>query len=191
MNKFRIIIVIIFLLISILTLSLILLINNDNNKNVEMKNITTEENGKIYPENSFQLAYKYNGATNIESFYNKLYKLVEYTKNINKIVNEKSLNSKDEIKQYLNDNELEINSKTGIKELNNFIKLIKFGNIASKYETYKTIKLKPETYAVEGDFATLEMEIIFSEEEKICFKVYIGYTEKQSGIIKFIPIVEE
>ena len=47
------------------------------------------------------------------------------------------------------------------------------------------------TYKIEGEFAILNMEVVYSENDVLKFKVYIGNTVKQKGIIKFIPIVEE
>lgn len=187
MKKYRVIMLILILLLCISIFLLLGFVKKNKDSYTETKSITTEENRKIYPEGAYQLSYKYKGSTDLNIFYSKLYRCIHY---INKL-NGRDIVNKEQIEKYFSENKSEIKSELGIVNIDDFKNLINISKKIYKYTKYQTIKLDMNTYKIEGEFAILNMEVVYSENDVLKFKVYIGNTVKQKGIIKFIPIVEE
>lgn len=192
MKKKIMIIIILLLIVNVIMLVALL---NFKSSDPEDEMISTpgeqysfELNGKIFPENynEFELLAS---EANIDEdqIYETIYNIVKGIPNLNDDLSE----NESVINNYYKSNEEYINNTLGIKNSENFVKLIKLvKKIYSSDVNYTNVKLlTDDTFNhVEGKI-TCEFEIIYSNNKKITFQIIIK--TNTGTTFEFIPKMEE
>ncbi len=186
MKKSRILICLIIVLNIIILGIIIVKINKPKvPEDTEIVPITTEEDRKIYPENSYQLTRLYSGVTEMDKFYLKLYKCVHY---LNRIGNSLEDVVKSGSQDYYKKNKDTIKLNTGIDNSDDFQNFVEYARKYKNGGEYKNIELLPDTFVKTKDYDTINLNINLNNGDKLEFKVYMGNVKDTKGNVKILPL---
>lgn len=145
----------------------------------------SEENRKIYPENSYQLVYTYSGKQNLTSeFYNKIYRFEEYIRQISQKVS--SLNEK-QVEEYFDLNSYTIKSFTGITELAEFKKLVKNIDIFTDSSiTLEKAVFNIDEKEVTEDYTICPLSFYYTNGNELVVDLYISNSYSSAIKLKFV-----
>lgn len=147
-----------------------------------------KKNGKIYPENSFQLVYTYSGNQKLtDDFYQNIYSFEKYLHKLYQSIKEQKL-SEENLVEYFENNQLNIESKIGITEMSDFDKLI---NKVKIFEN-DSIQLKKAIFNIEEKIVNEEYTICpltfqYSNGRELIFDLYISNSSDIEPLLQFIP----
>ena len=143
-----------------------------------------ENNGKIYPENSFQFVYTFSGNYKIsDDFYKIIYNFEMYLHKISKDIDKISEN---EIQTYFLSNQYEIKNKSGIVEETDFEQLVsKIKGLSYTCKLEKAVLVIDEKQQVD-QYTMCPIKFIYNDGSEIVFDMYVSNDKSVSPIIKFM-----
>lgn len=185
------------ILIGLIILNIILLILQIcnymvNNKEPEVQLRSEpkaiQEDNKLYPANSFKFTYLYDGELEIEIFYRRIYKFVNYLEKL--YTDTKNLEESD-LSTYYKNNTKQIKEITGITSKEQFTKLVEQVKKCNVDEKYDKVEMENDTYKNNNSDCSIQINITYKNKESVKVVAIFSKDNSADNLVKFLPVEKE